>query len=358
METKRSASDMEGIWFRLGFLNGVAVSSVGAAGGLALFWRRGWDIQLSFTAKALREWNVQGGIDDPQQGGICVTRWGLPRPARMKCFVDYASASDGGAVAAAIFDISGTIFAIAAAKAVVNSPLHGELEALRFGFNMAAQLGVDVGTFYSDNQTVVKAFSERRSPHWLMHFAFNRILTLVDNGNVGVCWTSRKNNMAAHSLARWGNADREGGIPLEITLENFNINGFTGMSDPGFNQFFAPFVFYNSRPLNLNQDNDDETNEGFQNNNQTMMHISYILRYWSHVVNCSSCSAAHKGLKVLEVMLRVMSIALIGYVGVTNKQSQSLKIGMVSMALLCFVASKWLSHFIHKIFHFHDHAFR
>ncbi|KAF4351722.1 hypothetical protein F8388_019541 [Cannabis sativa] len=122
----------------------------------------------------------------------------------MKCFVDYASASDGGAVAAAIFDISGTIFAIAAAKTVVKSPLHGELEALRFGFNMAAQLGVDVGTFYSDNQTVVKAFSERSSPHWLMHFAFNRILTLVDNGNVGVCWTSRKNNMAAHSLARWG----------------------------------------------------------------------------------------------------------------------------------------------------------
>ncbi|KAF4371255.1 hypothetical protein F8388_020982 [Cannabis sativa] len=154
--------------------------------------------------REFKQLRLQGGIDDPQQGGICVTRWGLPRPARMKCFVDYASASDGGAVAAAIFDISGTIFAIAAAKAVVNSPLHGELEAVRFGFNMAAQLGVDVGTFYSDNQTVVKAFSERSSPHWLMHFAFNRILTLVDNGNVGVCWTSRKNNMAAHSLARWG----------------------------------------------------------------------------------------------------------------------------------------------------------
>ncbi|KAF4371225.1 hypothetical protein F8388_020952 [Cannabis sativa] len=273
-----------------------------------------------------------------------------------------------------------------------------------------------------------------------------------------------------------GKADREGGIPLEMTLENFNINGFTGMSDPGFNQFFAPFVFYSSMPLNLNQDNDNnQVKKGFQNNNNTMAlvficvpispgksrlllsgsrqrfpkrfydwfyeifprwisHIpinivldsdAYLLhleerkimeagvgkwnkacfvptksdvhvvafrkwlnkygggqvdwggkfsgalpptppreqlmdRYWSHVVNCSSCSAAHKGLKVLEVMLQVMSIALIGYVGVTNKQSQSLKIGMVSMALLCFVASKWLSHFIHKIFHFHDydHAFR
>ncbi|KAF4388115.1 hypothetical protein F8388_014798 [Cannabis sativa] len=110
--------------------------------------------------REFKQLRLQGGIEDPQQGGICATRWGLPRPARMKCFVDFASASDGGAVAAAIYDISGTIFAIAAAKAVVKSPLHGELEALRFGFNMAAQLGVDVGTFYSDNQTLVKAFIE------------------------------------------------------------------------------------------------------------------------------------------------------------------------------------------------------
>ncbi|XP_060973617.1 protochlorophyllide-dependent translocon component 52, chloroplastic-like isoform X1 [Cannabis sativa] len=283
---------------------------------------------------------------------------------------------------------------------------------------------------------------------------------------------------AHHGLMRTrlpGNADREGGIPLEMTLESFNINGFTGMSDPGFNQFYAPFVFYSSMPLNLNQDNHNNNQakkDILNNNNKTMalvficvpispgrsrlilsasnprrfndwfnkiiprwiIHISvnavldsdtYLLhleerkmmdagvgkwnkacfvptksdvhvvafrkwlnkygggqvdwggkfsgalpptppreqlmdRYWSHVVNCSSCSAAHKGLKVLEVMLQVMSIALIGYVGVINKQSQTLKIGMVSMALLCFVASKWLSHFIHKIFHFHDydHAFR
>ncbi|KAF4382798.1 hypothetical protein G4B88_021581 [Cannabis sativa] len=97
--------------------------------------------------------------------GIYATRWGLPRPVRMKCFVDFASASDGGVVAAAIYDISGTIFDIAAAKVVVKSPLHGELEALRFGFDMAVQLGVDVGMFYSDNQTLVKAFIERSSPH-------------------------------------------------------------------------------------------------------------------------------------------------------------------------------------------------
>ncbi|KAF4357537.1 hypothetical protein G4B88_026916 [Cannabis sativa] len=245
---------------------------------------------------------------------------------------------------------------------------------------------------------------------------------------------------AHHGLMRTrlpGNADREGGIPLEMTLESFNINGFTGMSDPGFNQFYAPFVFYSSMPLNLNQDSDNNQAKKDilnNNNNKTMalvficvpispgrsrlilsasnprrfndwfnkiiprwiIHISvnavldsdtYLLhleerkmmdagvgkwnkacfvptksdvhvvafrkwlnkygggqvdwggkfsgalpptppreqlmdRYWSHVVNCSSCSAAHKGLKVLEVMLQVMSIALIGYRS-TDKASRS-----------------------------------
>ncbi|KAM6581726.1 hypothetical protein CsatA_005500 [Cannabis sativa] len=258
-----------------------------------------------------------------------------------------------------------------------------------------------------------------------------------------------------------GKADREGGIPLKMTLENFNINGFTGMGDPGFNQFFAPFVFYSSVPLNLKEGNNENSKKralvficvpispgrsrliisesrcddwinkisprwifhvllnAVLDSDAYLLHLEELKimeagigkwnkacfvptksdahivafrkwlnkygggqvdwggkfsgalpptppreqlmdRYWSHVVNCSSCSAAHKGFKVLEIMLQVISIAMIGYVGVTNKQSQTLKIAMVSTALLCFVASKWLSHFIHKTFHFHDydHAFR
>ena len=80
------------------------------------------------------------------------------------------------------------------------------------------------------------------------------------------------------------------------------------------------------------------------------------------MVNCTSCNAAYKGLNVLEVVLQVVSIALIGIVAATKERLTSMvaKSAMVSIALLCFAASKWLAHFIHKVFHYHDydHAFR
>ncbi|XP_010257616.1 PREDICTED: protochlorophyllide-dependent translocon component 52, chloroplastic isoform X2 [Nelumbo nucifera] len=84
-------------------------------------------------------------------------------------------------------------------------------------------------------------------------------------------------------------------------------------------------------------------------------------RYWSHVVNCSSCRVAIKGLKVLEVVLQVISVALIGIVAAIkqNMVSTIAKTTVVSVAVLCFAASRWLSHFIYKNFYFHDynHAF-
>ncbi|XP_057509618.1 protochlorophyllide-dependent translocon component 52, chloroplastic-like [Actinidia eriantha] len=85
-------------------------------------------------------------------------------------------------------------------------------------------------------------------------------------------------------------------------------------------------------------------------------------RYWSHVVNCSSCRVAYKGLNVLEVVLQVISIALIGIVAAAKQGilSASARTTLVSVALLCFVGSRWLSHFVYKNFHYHDynHAFR
>ncbi|KAL9254692.1 Protochlorophyllide-dependent translocon component 52, chloroplastic-like protein [Drosera capensis] len=42
-------------------------------------------------------------------------------------------------------------------------------------------------------------------------------------------------------------------------------------------------------------------------------------RYWSHVVNCSSCSVAYKGLNALEVVLQVASVGLIGLVAATKQ---------------------------------------
>ncbi|KAB2015310.1 hypothetical protein ES319_D08G015800v1 [Gossypium barbadense] len=84
-------------------------------------------------------------------------------------------------------------------------------------------------------------------------------------------------------------------------------------------------------------------------------------RYWSHVVNCKSCNSAYKGLKALEVMLQIMSVILIGIIVVTKQKMMSMvaKTTMVSMAIICFAASKWLAHFIYKNFHYHgyNHAF-
>lgn len=65
---------------------------------------------------------------------------------------------------------------------------------------------------------------------------------------------------------------------------------------------------------------------------------------------------AHKGLAALEVALQFMSIISIGVVAATkHKMPVTARIALVSMAILCFAASKWLSHFIYKNFHFHDY---
>nr|CAD1840390.1 unnamed protein product [Ananas comosus var. bracteatus] len=85
-------------------------------------------------------------------------------------------------------------------------------------------------------------------------------------------------------------------------------------------------------------------------------------RYWSHVVQCSSCRGALKVLKALEFSLQVLSLALIGIVAAARHSltSATTRNSVVSAAVLCFVASRWLSHFIYKTFYFHDynHAFK
>ncbi|KAI0504846.1 hypothetical protein KFK09_015810 [Dendrobium nobile] len=84
-------------------------------------------------------------------------------------------------------------------------------------------------------------------------------------------------------------------------------------------------------------------------------------RYWTHVVHCRSCSLALKGLRILEISLPIVSVALIGLLAAAKQtmMSVSTRTALVSMAVLCFAASRWLSHFIYKTFYFHDynHAF-
>lgn len=86
------------------------------------------------------------------------------------------------------------------------------------------------------------------------------------------------------------------------------------------------------------------------------------LRYWTHVVNCQSCNNAYKGLNALEVLLQVVSIASIAIVAATKNGTMTAiqRNALVCAAVLCFAASRWLSHFIYKTFHYHDynHALR
>ncbi|GJU16439.1 hypothetical protein Tco_0296104 [Tanacetum coccineum] len=73
-------------------------------------------------------------------------------------------------------------------------------------------------------------------------------------------------------------------------------------------------------------------------------------RYWTHVVNCSSCSVAYKALNALEVSLRVFSVAVVAIVAATKPGliSVALRNTLVVAAVLCFLGSKWLSRFIYK----------
>ncbi|THG12197.1 hypothetical protein TEA_010894 [Camellia sinensis var. sinensis] len=128
-------------------------------------------------------------------------------------------------------------------------------------------------------------------------------------------------------------------------------------------------------------------------------------RYWSHVVNCRSCNVAYKGRygcygivttataaatadtpvnlnhtakvavtgggncqnhyvtalrngcgRFLKPWLQVMSIASIGIVAAKqNMLSAAARNTLISFAVLSFVASRWLAHFVYKNFRYHNY---
>lgn len=82
-------------------------------------------------------------------------------------------------------------------------------------------------------------------------------------------------------------------------------------------------------------------------------------RYWSHVMQCTSCSAALKSMKVLEVALQVMSVAIVGFLSVAKGAllaSTVQRTAVMSAAVLCFVASRWLANYIQNNFYFQDYV--
>ncbi|KAM0038578.1 putative pheophorbide a oxygenase [Helianthus debilis subsp. tardiflorus] len=85
-------------------------------------------------------------------------------------------------------------------------------------------------------------------------------------------------------------------------------------------------------------------------------------RYRSHVVNCSSCNSAYKGLNAVKVVLKLFSGAAVAMLAATKQGiiSVAARNTLAVAAVLCYVGSKWLSHFVHKCFHYHgyNHAFK
>ncbi|CAI0557921.1 unnamed protein product [Linum tenue] len=84
-------------------------------------------------------------------------------------------------------------------------------------------------------------------------------------------------------------------------------------------------------------------------------------RYWTHTVNCQSCSKAHKSLNALETILQVVAVGLVCVVAATMQgaMSTAARTGLAILATACFAASRLLAHFVHKNFRYHDynHAF-
>ena len=81
------------------------------------------------------------------------------------------------------------------------------------------------------------------------------------------------------------------------------------------------------------------------------------------MAQCTSCTAALKDLKALEVTLQVASVAVVGFLAVskgTLVTSVAQKATIVSFAVLCMATSRWLANFVEKNFYFHDyvHAYK
>ena len=97
---------------------------------------------------------------------------------------------------------------------------------------------------------------------------------------------------------------------------------------------------------------------------RTLMACSSYCSFWQSMQvhtysrkHVSSGSVAYRGLPVLEVVLQIVSIALIGIPAINHgAMSVAARTTPVSMAVICFVDSRLFSYFIYKAFHFHDHT--
>ncbi|CAN1340381.1 Protochlorophyllide-dependent translocon component 52, chloroplastic [Linum perenne] len=201
--------------------------------------------------------------------------------------------------------------------------------------------------------------------------------------------------------------DREGGSPVEMKLEKFGINGFDTTRFGGESKFIAPCVYYSSVSATslreLSRKKATVQHQQFQKlifsfpRNFAVWADKLIPKWISHVgqnlVLDSDLYLLHlEERKIMEAGISNWSKACfmptkadtqvlvscgelqqlqwsiqssessrgsIAIVVATAKQSAALRSSVVlgvTAAVLCYAASRWLSHFIYKTFHFHDYT--
>ncbi|KAI5067053.1 hypothetical protein GOP47_0018205 [Adiantum capillus-veneris] len=82
-------------------------------------------------------------------------------------------------------------------------------------------------------------------------------------------------------------------------------------------------------------------------------------RYWTHVKVCRHCTAALKVFEGAESFLQVVSVGAAAMLGMAalkpSPQVRSWSIPLAGGAVLATVASRWLSNFVKKTYHYHDY---
>eukprot|EP00250_Pteridium_aquilinum_P027619 c3532_g1_i1 orf=293-1771(-) len=82
-------------------------------------------------------------------------------------------------------------------------------------------------------------------------------------------------------------------------------------------------------------------------------------RYWPHVKVCRHCKAALKAFERAESLLQVLSVSSAAVLGVAAlkpiPQLRSWSVPLAGAAVISTVASRWLSGFVKKTYHYHDY---
>uniref|UniRef100_A0A803QNP2 Uncharacterized protein n=1 Tax=Cannabis sativa TaxID=3483 RepID=A0A803QNP2_CANSA len=107
--------------------------------------------------------------------GVIEVRWDLPRPSRIRDFVNFASANGVNAVAAVFYDADGNVMVFGATKIESSSVLKGELEALLFRVQLALDLHLD-GESFSNCHPLVQSLVDCQSRNWNLAFSYNNFI--------------------------------------------------------------------------------------------------------------------------------------------------------------------------------------